>query len=198
MEFLKAENLFFFITMFLPGFISVKVYHSIVANDNYDFSKNLLEIIGYSVINFLLNSWLILLGISNDWIFIQSSWIYPSIFWIFFISPVLWPIILNRLLRWRILKRYVLSNQKSAWDYYFNLRRSAYVIVHLNDGTRVGGYFGTNSYASRYPCKEALYLETAWELRDVSDERKFKKVAEQTNGLLILNGNIKYIEFFTT
>ncbi|WP_316812248.1 DUF6338 family protein [Pedobacter heparinus] len=197
MEFLKAENLFLFITLFLPGFISVKVYHSMVANDNYDFSKNLLEIVGYSIINFLLNSWLILVGLSNDWVFTQSFWIYPSILWIFFISPVLWPILLNKLLRWKFLRRYVLSNQKSAWDYYFNLRQSAYVIVHLKDGNRVGGYYGTLSYASRYPCKEALYLETAWELRDISDDRKFKRVVEQSAGLLILNENIEYIEFFT-
>lgn len=169
-----------------------------VANDNYDFSKNLLEIVGYSIINFLLNSWLILLGLSNDWIFTQSFWIYPSILWIFFISPVLWPILLNKLLRWKFLKRYVLSNQKSAWDYYFNLRQSVYLIVHLKDGNRVGGFYGTQSYASRYPCKEALYIEKAWELRELSDERKFKSPVKQSAGLLILNENIEYIEFFTT
>ena len=47
----------------------------------------------------------------------------------------------------------------TAWDYYFDKRNPSWVLVHLKDGTLIGGLFGDDSYATSFPTDGDIYLE---------------------------------------
>lgn len=193
MEIIKLQDFWLFVLAFLPGFISVKIHNLIIADEKYDFSKNLLEIIGFSLLNFILFCWLIALNIYFDWIFLQNFWFYLSIFLIFIVGPVFWPILTNKILRSKYLKKHVVSSSKSAWDYVFQQRKPSWILVHLKDGRKIGGKFGANSYASPYPCKENIYIEEVWALGSNSE---FLNKIDRTGGVLILSDDVFALEFF--
>lgn len=193
MNLLTSSNIPLFILVFLPGFLSVKIHRLLVADEKYDFTKNLFEIVGYSLINFILFSWLIWINISYKWLNNYPFFFYLSIFIILILGPLAWPLLLNKILKSSFIKGHIISSSKSAWDFIFNKRTGAWIIVHLKDGRKVGGKFGKNSFASPYPCKETIYIEELWKLED----NKFVKAIPRTNGLLIISDDIFAVEFFT-
>ena len=52
----------------------------------------------------------------------------------------------------------------TAWDHMFRHRGSCFVRVRLKDGTWVGGWYGSRSYATSYPEPPELFLESAWRM----------------------------------
>jgi hypothetical protein len=95
MDYLDNDKIFIFILLFLPGFLSVKVYSLIVADEKYDFSKNLLEIVGYGLLNFSLFSPLIFANFKYDWLN-EMPFLYFSLILItLFIAPCCWPFLFN-------------------------------------------------------------------------------------------------------
>ena len=64
----EPEKIILFLALFMPGFISIKVYELIVATKHREFSKSILEAIGYSVLNFAVLSWLIILTLLRNFI----------------------------------------------------------------------------------------------------------------------------------
>jgi Family of unknown function (DUF6338) len=193
MNLLTSSNIILFVIVFLPGFLSVKIHRLLIADEKYDFTKNLFEIIGYSLINFVLFSWLIALNEYNNWGKDFPTAYYISAFIILIAGPLIWPLLLNKLLESKRIKPHVISSSKSAWDFIFTKRIAAWVIVHLKDGRKIGGKFSTKSFAAPYPCKETIYIEELWSL----DESKFVSVVPRTNGILIISDDILAIEFFT-
>jgi hypothetical protein len=193
MDLLTNDNVTLFVILFLPGFISVKIHRLLIADEKYDFTKNLFEIIGYSLINFILFSWLFFINAYFTWFINFPLGFYFSCFLIFICGPLCWPVLLNKILEGRKIKPYVVSNSKSAWDFYFTKRQPAWVIVHLKDGRKIGGKFSTKSFASPYPCKETIYIEELWKL----ENDKFIGVVPRTGGILIISDEIFAIEFFT-
>jgi len=193
MELLTNDNISLFVILFLPGFISVKIHNLLVADENYDFTKNLFEIIGYSLLNFVLCSWLLFINAYYSWFVNFPFGFYTSIFLIFIIAPIFWPLLVEKILHSKKIKPHVISNSKSAWDFYFSKRETAWVIVHLKDGRQIGGKFGIKSFASPYPCKETIYIEELWNLQ----AGKFINIIPNTNGILIISDDIFAIEFFT-
>lgn len=193
MDFISVDNIGLFIVLFLPGFISIKIHRLLIADEKYDFSKNLFEIIGYSLINFILLSWLILLNVYNDWLWTLSIWFFLSAIITLIIAPIFWPILFNKLLKSKWIKPHTISNFKSAWDFQFNKREPAWIIVHLKDGRTIGGRFGKKSFAAPYPCKENIYIEELWKLQN----GVFINPIPRTQGILIISDDIFAIEFFT-
>jgi len=191
MENFDIKNLGLFIILFFPGFLMIKVYHLIVADEKYDFSKNLMEIVGFSILNLLLNSWLIYLSIHNDWLFEENYKHYISLIWILIIAPCVYPWLWKKLSETDFFKDHTLGLDKTAWDHFFKHRSPEWVIVNLKDGKRIGGCFQAGSFASNFPQKESLYIKN---LYSVDEKNKFTEVPNN-NGMLILGDNIATIEF---
>jgi len=61
MEVLTAERLGLFLAVFMPGFVSVKVYDMLIPGEPRDFSKSVFEVVGYSVLNYAALFWLVAL-----------------------------------------------------------------------------------------------------------------------------------------
>ena len=193
MESLTFENIQVFIIFFLPGFISVKTYQFLIATEKIEFSKAIFETIGYSILNYILMSWLIWLNLKEDWMFINSIWFYLSTFITLIITPIIWPLIIYLVLRSEWIKKFIVIHPiKSAWDSFFHKRESYWVIVHLKDGRKIGGKYSKNSFVSSFPRKEEIYLETVWKL---NNDGSFESEINGTRGILILGDEIMAIEF---
>ena len=193
MDLWQVDKLLLFLIFFIPGFISIRVYELLIATEKTNFSISLLEAIGFSSLNFAFYSWWIILIHTDQFQHNHPFVYYLSIFFIGFISPILWPFLFLWLTRIRFIKKILLSPIKSAWDYYFNKRESSWVIVNLKNGSRIGGVYSSNSFTSTFPVEKQIYLEELW----VLDEKgSFVERQDRTDGILILEGEIQSLEFY--
>ena len=177
----------------LPGFMSIKVYGLMIASEFRDYSKSLVEAVCYSVLNFVVFSWLILIisedGFSNN----HSLEFWASIALIFIIAPALWPFLFRWFSTFKLFKKNLLSLYKQPWDYVFNKKQSMWMVIKLKDGEIIRGKYSTSSYASSYPSERQIYLEEVWE---ESDGKKFGKKSNRTKGIIVSQDEIKYIKFY--
>ncbi len=86
------------------------------------------------------------------------------------------------------------SPYPTPWDWYFSRRQPVFTLIHLADGSLIGGYWGDRSYASSYPEQGDLYVSSVYK---VDDEGRFQGPVEDTDGLLIRKDQYSYIELFT-
>lgn len=189
----QGDKAAIFLLLFIPGFISLKVWDLLVPSERRDFSKSVVEAIAYSAINFALLFWLVdYLSTPNV---AQSS---PKLyFWgnfvLFFAFPVFWPIALLWLMKRPFLARHIVNPVQKPWDYVFAKREPAWVLVHLKNGGVVGGKFASKSFASSYPAKEQIYIEELWQL---DPQKNFVRRIERTKGSILLGDDILAVEFF--
>lgn len=179
---LTANKLFFFVLLFLPGFIFIKTYSQVVANKNHDFSKEWYEAVAWGCIFF---------GITY-----MTHWLLPFDFiWILgiVVLPALMPFAIMKLLSYPYIASRIISPVPTSWDYVFSGRKPYWVILHLKDGRSIGGAYGENSFTSSFPNPQDIYIEEVWKL---DENNTFVKQIEKSNGLLIKIDEIASIEFF--
>lgn len=199
MDFLSYDKLEIFILLFLPGFICVKVTSMIIAEEKYDFSKNLLEIIGYSILNNIFFSWLYFLNVYHDWIYTHNVYFWISILFSLVIAPILWPFLIKYIVSKTIISKVVLSLHQSPWDNLFAKRKETYwVKIYLKDKQIIGGKYGTKSWSSRFPYKEKIYIE---EVKNIKEDGNFEIIDPHplgaiTHGMLIVSEEIERIELY--
>ena len=194
MNILNLNGLLITFMFFLPGFISLKTYDLFVPSDRRDFSKQFLDAIAYSLVNFvilipLFELFLTSLG-KNNWLFV---WLYGVIFAL--IGPIFWAFIYIHLAKYKFVSKHIVAPIKKPWDWFFAKKEPLWAIVELSDGRKIGGIFAENSYTSSYPAEEQIYLEKVWKL---DKEGKFFKNGEikGSKGIIILSKDISSIEFF--
>lgn len=182
-----------FALLFLPGFVSIKIYDLVIANEPRDFSKSLLEVIAYSTINLAALSWLIWPLLAFH-IYITHPVLFGlAALLILLIFPALWPMLYIKITKSKWLASHLVGPIRRPWDWFFNKTQPVWVIVTLTDGRKIAGVFFDNSYASSYPLPEQIYLEEVWEL-DENDA--FKQAAKGSKGVIICK-DIATIEFFS-
>lgn len=189
----QGEKLALFLVMFVPGFISLKVWDLLVPSERRDFSKSLVEAVAYSAINFAFLFWLVDYLSTPGLAKLSPKSYFAGNFLLFFAFPLLWPIALLWLMNRPILARRIVNLVQKPWDYVFARRESAWVLVHLRNGGVIGGKFASNSFASSFPAKEQIYIEELWQL---DEKRNFVKRIERTKGSIILGDDILAVEFF--
>ncbi len=193
MDVWQINRLALFLIVFVPGFVSLKVYDLLIPGERRDFSKSLFEVIGYSALNFAILSWLIILIHSKDFYGHHRLLYFGSLFLILFIFPILWPFVYLKLSSWNAFAKRFIHPIPKPWDYVFGKRQRFWIIVHLKDRRRIGGRYDTNSFASSYPANEQIYLEEVWEL---GEKGNFVKPVERSKGMVILGDEIVAVEFF--
>ena len=190
----EANKLLLFLIFFIPGFISLKIYDLLIPRERRDFSKSLLEVLGYSSLNYAAFSWLIFLVYSRKLYQNHINCFLLILIIILFVAPAIWPVVLVTLFqKLKILSKFVIHPIPKAWDYIFSKRESFWIIVHLKDGRRIGGKYDTNSFASSYPAEEQIYLEEVWKL---DENGRFIEPIERSKGILVPGREISMIEFF--
>ena len=83
----------------------------------------------------------------------------------------------------------------TAWDFFFDQRKDTFVLIHLQNGNKIGGYYGENSYATSYTHEGDIFIEKAIK---VDQNGVFLKVVEDSCGILIRKDEYNLIEFFNT
>jgi hypothetical protein len=83
----------------------------------------------------------------------------------------------------------------TAWDWFFGVQRKGecYILVHLKNGEKIAGLYGSDSYATSFPRNGDLYLEQTVK---VDNEGNFQNVVENTLGLIISRDEYSYVELF--
>ena len=119
--------------------------------------------------------------------------LYSLIILTLVILPSIWPFIVRWAMQCLQAVDLILVGSRSAWDDVFLRHDPYFVIVHLQDGGRVGGYYGSNSFAGLHPISGHLYLEQLWYL---DEKGKFVGSVPDSRGLILRPSDYKYIELF--
>jgi hypothetical protein len=189
------KNFDFLLVLFfiVPGFISMRVYALLRPTESGPLKENIYEAITFSVINYVLMEWTVPLareygGVANG--------IVPRLLLLaaaFVVVPALLPILLNLGLRWLEGRGRILRRAKTAWDEFFLRRQSCWIIVHLKDGRRMGGFFGDRSFASLYPNSGHLYVQELWKL---GPNGEFESRVERSQGIVLRPDDYQMVEVF--
>jgi hypothetical protein len=186
----NAQTLTLFLLFFVPGFVSLKVYDSLVPSERRDFSKSIFDAVAYSALNFAalyaLIAWM-RSGTMNTPTYALAAVLVMVLF------PGLWPFFWIWLLSTRLFNRYFIHPIQRPLDYVFGKRRPCWMIVHLKDQRRIGWLFDSDSFASSYPAEPQLYLQEVWKLD--ADGRFFQRV-ERSEGMIVLKEEIIAVELF--
>lgn len=193
MDIWSIDKFQIFIAFVIPGFVSLKAYDLLIPSEAKDSTKQLVDAIAYSCINYALLFWPIYEVETNN-----VSLNYPRLYITFYafvllIAPVVWVL----LFKWLRISEYfqtIMPHPTSKpWDYVFAQRKPYWVVVTLKDNRKIAGRYEDSSFASSSPAPEQLYLEESWCL---SDEGGFDRKKNNTAGVMILSPDIVMIEFF--
>ena len=193
MDIWDINKLALFIGFVIPGFVSLKTYELLFPSAPKESSKQLIDAIAYSSINYALLLWPIYEVETNQ---IRSS--YPHFYIIFyafvlFVAPVAWACVLKKLRSTQFFQGTLPHPTAKPWDYVFGQRKPFWVIVTIKDGSKIAGKYDSASFASSAPAPEQLFLEEAWLL---NKEDGFERSRTDSAGIMILAPDIVSIEFF--
>lgn len=85
-----------------------------------------------------------------------------------------------------------ITDTPTAWDFAFRHRDACFVRARLSDGSWVGGWYGSGSYATAYPEPPELFLHSVWRMRP---DGRFGARSERITGLYLRGENIEVLEF---
>ena len=193
MELLSIDKLILFLFFFVPGFLALKFYQILFADEKVDFSKSLYEAVGISCINFAIFFWVIFYINKPEYYKMNPFIYYVITFMTIFITPLLLTWILSIILKTRSFGKFFVSPEKVPWDWHFSRRESYWVIVTLNDGRKIGGKYGMKSRSSASPKPKEIYIEDVWKL---DDKCNFVESKKRNQGILIIEEKIVTIEFY--
>lgn len=193
MDIWDTNKLILFLAFVIPGFVSIKLYSLIYPSAPVDSDKRLIDAVAYSSINYALLFWPIYLVESSN--LRQSNQNLYTAFYVvvLLIAPILWVVLLTWLRTMDWFQRWVPHPTERAWDYVFGKRNTNWIVVTLKDGSRVGGLYGSNSFASSSPVPQQIYLEKSWE---VNDDGGLEREHVDTAGVLIVQADILKIQFY--
>lgn len=189
------SKLIIFIAFVVPGFIAIKAYELLLPSRYSESSKQIIDAISYSCLNYAILLWPIYLIEKSS---IPTS--HPSlyvIFWsiVLFVAPVIWVVAWRFIRQWGFVQSLIPHPVQKPWDFVFSQRRAYWIIVTLKDGQKIAGKFGPNSFASSAPSEEQIYLEEEWLL---NEDGGFDRQAEQSAGIIILSSEIRSVEFYNS
>jgi len=190
MEF-SFENISFYLVLILPGLISLKIFHLIVPIHQKESSNDILDGLFYSSINAL-----ILVPVYFIMLYLEDTLgilIYFILYALMLLVSIFFPFAIYKIRTKGYISNKLLLPYATSWDYYFGLREPCFVLIHLKDGKKVGGYYGQNSYASASPKEGDIYIEKVFK---INKDSTFGDPISESSGLLITKENYDFIELY--
>lgn len=188
----EMDKLVIFLLFIIPGFISLKTYELLIPSEQKESSKQVIDAIAYSCINYAILSIPMFYVESVDYKGEKPTWYYIFYLGTIFIAPIIWALSWRWLRSKEIFKKIAPHPTAKPWDYVFSQRESYWIKIILINGTIVGGEYSNKSFTSSYPAKEEIYLEKSWIMKDNGG---FDRVKNDTKGIMIMGNQISYIEF---
>lgn len=181
-----------FMLAVFPGLISMHIYRLCLPARAIEWKTAILEGMFYSAVNSTLCLPIIYHIYKPAFQANHPVWFFVGVLFVLLVGPIMWPFVLTKVLKSRLMKKLQLP-YPTSWDYFFDQREPAYVLVHLSNGELIGGFYGEDSYAASFPNQGDLYLETVIK---VDESGKFISVIEGSKGMLVEKQNYEYLEFF--
>lgn len=161
MEALDQSTLVLFAAVVVPGFLSMRVYALLRPIERLTLKDNVLEAIAFGIVNAAIMFWAVALLSNPNYVADHQAMAYLLVLATFLLAPLIWPVLLFWILNTLSNHNVILERSPTSWDHFFSRRQPCWIIVYLIDGRRIGGRFGSNSYASSHPNAGHLYIELA-------------------------------------
>lgn len=187
-EFDSYRAIALFALFALPGFISLQVWRLLAPANERDLKDVIPEALAFGVLNAVVGAPLLLVPATTPGQF------YALAVGVLVLLPVAWPFAVRAALGRLERADLILRRARTGWDAAFLRREPYFVIVHLKDGRRIGGYYGTESYAGLHPCSGHLYLEQLWTLDAAG---RFAAPVEDSRGLVLRPDDYHFLELFS-
>ena len=192
---LSIEYLILFAVFVMPGAVSMYCYGLIFPMSSRDLKDKVLEAIVFSLLNFIMLFGVIRFLFDSAFIVANpvAAWVLAVLSLV--IVPAIWPWLLRGCLRWLEQRKWIIVQAKTAWDDFFQSHSSGcWMIVDLADDKRVGGRFGSRSFASAWPEPGHLFIEELW---DVNDDGQFVAAKPGAQGVLLRPTDYKRVTVLT-
>jgi hypothetical protein len=197
-DFHESENLYLILVFIVPGVVAPFVRSRLTTGRSPSFKENLLSFLVLSLVYYSLIVVFIEQALS-----VREPWLARAAVWILLIlvGPAAFGLVLGIAAQkdwgnW-FANKFGLSFVHvipAAWDWRFSKapRGGMFVMVTLEDGEMVAGFFGTNSFASSDTAERDLYIEEEY---TVNEQGRWESRPEKV-GILIPVKGIRYIEFW--
>jgi hypothetical protein len=195
----NVEIVFCTLAFVVPGFLVHRAMSAFVPLKAEHPQLSLLRFLALSCGNYGFWSGLIYLLISNGYFAYRPVQAAVAWFFVIFVSPILAGALIGYLSQrdfWRrLLQRCGLNpihGIPTAWDYRFFRTAPVWVLVTLNDGSRVAGLFGSESFASSDRAERDIYLQSVF---DITGDGPWRQIPN-SGGILICKEQVRYVEFW--
>ncbi len=200
MKFETAQDLFFIVSVLVPGFIGNGVFSIFVPTRAHrEWEVLLLRYLTATAFNYAICSPLIYLLLAGE--LFPASTVGQAFSWFFVVFAA--PALLAALAAWIIqrdgLARFfgrlglrTISPIPTGWDWIFSTTDPCFVLITLTDGTEIAGYFGRQSMASSDPSRRDIFVERVY---TVPNDGGPWHEAERSLGVHVDGAQIAYIEF---
>jgi len=180
--------------------VALKFYDFLVPTQRRDFSTALIEVVSYSLMNWVLFASLFAvrkaanptaLGFRSEVALLAFLFGTPSFLALMFYYIKTWRWV-RRLFRPVGIR--ITDPAPTAWDHFFREGLSCYIIFHLKSKEMIGASYDKDSFATTYPDIQEIYVEELWVIDPVT--REFIKPANNTKGVIIKLDDCDYIEMY--
>lgn len=193
---LNTQVLPIFLFFVAPGVVATGVYSYLIPSQRRALGDYLVELVTFSMFYLALFFWLIAFLYRTN---AQSNALLFNLLVILtvFIVPALLGWLGSYLMQapWlRLHTKLVVHPMPMAWDYVFKKGESYWIIFHLKNGKRIGGYYSTKSFASGYPDTQEIYVQELWQLDEFG---RFRQRVGRTAGGFFKTEDCDFIEFLS-
>lgn len=190
-----SKKLLLFIVFVIPGFVTLKVYELLVPGETKESSKQLIDAVAFSCINYAILAAPIYLVETHALRDAHPFWYAAFYLFVLLVSPIAWPFLWVRFRNTRSAQRILRHPIGKPWDFVFEQGKSYWVIVSLKGGDKIAGLYGNSSFASSAPNREQIYLEEAWHM---NEDGGFDRARDETAGIIVLTKEIDTVELFNS
>jgi hypothetical protein len=182
-----------FVVFIFPGLISIHIYRLHLPARDIDWKNVITEALFYSCLNFAL-CLPILVPLHAGGLAASNPYLYVGLLMVVLLVT---PVVFTSALCWALRSRRLMARLQlpypTAWDYFFDARKPAFVLIQLKNGCRIGGFYGPKSYATSFPREGDIYLEAVFE---VDEHGRFGDMIDNSAGVLVRKDEYELVEFF--
>jgi len=199
MTFDSFEVIFYTLAFVVPGFIFSSVF-SILVPVRPDKEYAIIRFLLFSSVNYAVCSGLIFYITRPGYagahpLFAAASWMG-----IVFVSPIILGTIVGAISQREKIRKALqflglnpVHIIPTGWDFRFSrITEGKWVLVTLKDGSKVAGWFGSNSFASSDAQDRDIYIEEVYRINETGPWSSIPN----NEGVLLRGEQISFIEFW--
>lgn len=196
----SQDTIFYIFAFVIPGFVATRVYSAFVTTPAQSDKSVLLASITASA---LLYAFVVPVAYWAHSTAVAAQHPRAFMFGALVVVLAAWPVLAAVLAalatrsgrgRRLLTKLGVRSPLASAWDHFFTQREACFVLVTFDDGSRLGGSWEGNSFASSQPVGRDLYIAVQWRIDPSTGA--FRESLPLSRGAWVDMNRVRHIEFF--